>query len=118
MTRRDAEAHQRVADAKRPIFFDRGLPDVIGYRRLEGLPVPDTLQSLCRDRRYHPRVFIAPPWPEIYANDAERRQSLAEAERTYRMMREVYLEFGYELLELPRVSVGERVAFVQRQLRP
>lgn len=116
MTKRDIEAYRRAVASGRRTFFDRGLPDVIGYRRLTGLTVPSALEALCLSCRYHGRVFIAPPWPEIYANDAERRQSLPEAERTYLMMREVYLGFGYELTELPRVSVAERVAFVQRRL--
>ena len=29
--------------------------------------------------RYHRRVFIAPPWPEIYVNDPERRHGFDDA---------------------------------------
>ena len=36
------------------------------------------------------RVFIAPPWRDIFAQDAERRQDFAEAERTYQAMAETY----------------------------
>ena len=63
-----------------PVIFDRGIPDVIGYLRLCGLPVPATVLKAAEQRRYARRVFIAPPWPAIFEQDAERKQTLAEAE--------------------------------------
>ena len=35
-----------------------------------------------RERRYNRRAFLAPPWPEIFTQDAERKQTLAEALRS------------------------------------
>jgi len=95
-----------------PVFFDRGVPDVIGYLRLVGLPVPTHMQKAAEIFRYHRRVFIAPPWPEIYERDSERKQSLGEAERTYEAMLVIYQSYGYELVEIPRLPVHERVQFV------
>ncbi|WP_414520003.1 AAA family ATPase, partial [Nostoc sp. PCC 9305] len=57
-------------------------------------------------------------WPEIFGQDAERRQDLDEARRTHDVMRAVYPRFGYELIELPQVSVEARVAFILEQVRP
>jgi len=62
-----------------PIFFDRGVPDVIGYLRMLGLPVPQHMEEAAAIFRYQRRVFIAPPWPDIFRQDSERRQSLDEA---------------------------------------
>ena len=45
--------------------------------------------------------------------DDERKQTLDEAERTYRVMTRTYSDAGYELVELPRVSVEERARFVR-----
>ncbi|KQT64427.1 MULTISPECIES: AAA family ATPase [unclassified Aureimonas] len=95
-----------------PVLFDRGLPDTVGYLRLCGLPVPDHALAAARLFRYAPTVFIAPPWPEIFRNDAERRQSMGEAERTFEAMVEAYGGFGYDLVPLPLASVEERVRFV------
>ena len=56
-------------DAERqdgPVFFDRGLPDTIGYLKLEGLDVPAWMEEEAWRLRYNARVFIAPPWKEIY----------------------------------------------------
>ncbi len=95
-----------------PVLFDRAAPDVIGYLRLSELPAPAHMERATRLFRYNPRVFIAPPWPEIFAQDAERKQSFAEAEATHRAMVETYAALGYELLHLPLASVEERVRFV------
>jgi predicted ATPase len=94
------------------VFFDRGVPDVAGYLRLVGIPVPEHIHQAAEKFRYHPRVFIAPPWKEIFLTDAERKQSFEEAVRTYEAMVEVYTAYGYDLIELPRVPVDERVRFI------
>lgn len=109
-------AHARFADAPGPVFFDRGVPDVVGYLTLCGLPVPTHIERAAREIRYDRRVFIAPVWPEIFAQDAERRQDLDEARRTFDAMAEVYPRFGYELVELPKAPLSERVAFVLSRL--
>jgi predicted ATPase len=95
-----------------PVFFDRGLPDVAGYLRLSGLDVPVHVEKAARELRYHPRVFVAPPWPAIFHGDAERRQDFAEAERTYQAVTTAYRRFGYQLVELPLAPVADRVRFV------
>ena len=62
--------------------------------------------------RYHRRVFIAPPWPEIFLVDAERKQSFEEATATYEMMIQTYSTLSYDLIPLPLVPVLERLQFV------
>lgn len=95
-----------------PVIFDRGLPDTIGYLRLEGLEVPAWMEEEALRLRYNRRVFIAPPWKEIYGKDEERRQDWEVAVRTHDVMVETYTELGYELVELPLASVAQRAAFV------
>lgn len=99
-----------------PVVFDRGIPDVIGYLKLCGLPVHEPTRRAAEIRRYRPLVFLAPFWPEIFAQDAERKQSLEEAEATGRVMAEVYASLGYELAPLPLASVAERAAFVRERI--
>lgn len=94
------------------VFFDRGVVDMVGYFRLLGLPVPQHVVKASQVFRYHRRVFLAPPWPAIYEQDRERKQDFAEAARTCEAMAAAYTEYGYELVELPREPVGERIRFV------
>ncbi len=95
-----------------PVFFDRGVVDLAGYYRLLGRPVPGHVLRAIAKFRYHRRVFIAPPWEEIYRPDRERKQDFAEAVRTHDAVASAYTRCGYELVELPRASVEERMRFV------
>ena len=99
-----------VADA--PVFFDRGIPGLIGYCRLIGVPVPDHIRNAARTYRYSDLVFGTPPWKEVYAQDEERHQDFAEAVATYEAVFAGYLEAGYQLVEIPKADVAERVEFV------
>lgn len=101
-----------------PVFFDRGVPDIAGYYRLIGRAVPHHVTKAANRFRYQPRVFAAPPWPEIFGHDTERKQSFDEAVRTYDAVTDAYRAFGYELLPLPLAPVEDRVAFVLDNLRP
>jgi predicted ATPase len=94
------------------VFFDRGIPDIVGYLRLVGLSVPEHVHKAAQAFRYNRRVFISPPWKEIFQPDRERKQGFDEAVRTYQSMVATYGEYGYELGEIPRVSVEARVSFI------
>lgn len=109
----EMRSYREAESAPGPVIFDRGIPDVVGYLRLCGLPVPAPALRAAEQRRYASRVFIAPPWPAIFEQDAERKQTLAEAEATYHAMVGAYSSFGYELVSLPLVSVAERARFVR-----
>lgn len=108
----DIRSYNEALQLNTSVLFDRGIPDVMGYLRLCNLPVPSHVEKAAQTYRYHQRVFIAPPWQEIFTRDEERKQSFEEAQATYKSLAEVYLELGYELLPLPLASVEERVKFV------
>ena len=98
------------------VFFDRGVPDVAGYLRLLEHSIPEHLRTAIEQYRYNRRVFIAPPWREIFAQDRERKQDFDEAIRTYEALAATYTECGYDLIELPRAPVEERVLFVHKHV--
>ena len=112
----EMRAHQAASALPGPVLMDRGLPDVIGYLTLCGLPVPAHALRAAEVFRYNRQVFLAPFWPEIYVGDAERRQHAAEAEATARVMAETYARLGYRTVDLPRADLETRVAFVLRRI--
>jgi predicted ATPase len=70
------------------MFFDRGLIDATAaLEHLTGEPVVENLGLVYR---YNKRVFLAPPWPEIYTLDEERRHGLAEAVAEYNRLLNVH----------------------------
>lgn len=112
----DLRSYYDALELNRPVLFDRGIPDIMGYLQLSNLPVPSHIEKAAHSFRYHPRVFIAPPWQEIFTRDEERKQSFEEAQATYNSLATVYTELGYELCLLPFASVEERVSFVLKNL--
>lgn len=112
MLARDLQSHAEHAGRDGPAFFDRGIPDVIGYLALAGVPVPDHMRKAAALYRYNGHVFVCPPWPEIFTQDRERRQTPEEAERTYVAMTRTYADCGYCLIEVPRTKTAARRQFV------
>jgi predicted ATPase len=93
-------------------FFDRGLPDSIAYTRFMRLKVPDHLIVSVKSRPYNPKVFFTPVWPEIFSNDAIRREDLKTASELHQLLQEVYEELGYTIIELPKADVATRIGII------
>jgi len=108
----ELRSHDEARRLTGPVLFDRGVPDLVGYYPLMGYPTPERFRRAAELYRYRPTAFIAPPWREIYVNDAERGQDWAEAVRSYEVLVDGYHLAGYQLIELPRVDTATRVAFV------
>jgi predicted ATPase len=97
------------------VFFDRGLVDAAsGLQSVTGEPV---LAALNAAHPYHRRVFVAPPWPEIYETDAERRHTLQAGLVEHRRLEAELPALGYQVLILPKTPVAERADFVLAHLR-
>lgn len=112
----ELRAYRAAADLSGPVLFDRGLPDIVGYLTLEGLATPAHIRRAAGRYRYNSVVFIAPPWREIFHQDAERRQDFDTARRTCEAMRAAYTALGYQLVDLPCAPVSDRADFVRAQI--
>ncbi len=108
--------YERASTTRGPVFFDRGIPELVGYCHLVGMPVPLHVRAAAERFVFARRVFVAPPWPEIYGADAERGQSLEEAEATHAAVTAAYRSFGYETVDLPRTSIAGRADFIERRV--
>lgn len=108
----DMRSHGEASDLSGPIFFDRGIPDLVVYLNLCGIPVPRHMIRAAELCRYNKRVFIAPYWPEIFVRDKERKQSTLEAEATFEALVQAYTDLSYDLVRIPCVPVAERVEFI------
>jgi|SRR5271170_1071960 len=96
------------------VFFDRGLIDAAaGLQNLTGDAV---LEPLGLTHRYHRRIFLTPPWPEIFQTDPERRHGFDLALSEYSRLLDVYPSLGYEVIILPKTSVAERADFILEKL--
>jgi predicted ATPase len=98
------------------VFFDRSLLDALCLLD-QVTPLNESeLSTWLSTYPYCPRVFILPPWKAIYTNDAERDHTFEHAESVHRITQEWYRRCGYQLIEVPRVPVAERCAYVLQAL--
>ena len=92
------------------VFFDRGLIDAaVALEHSGGQSVGETLG---KNRPYAERVFVLPPWRELYTGDGERRHDFDTAVQEYHRINRALDALGYTIQELPQVSVRERVNLV------
>lgn len=97
-------------------FFDRGLVDAeVALAQLHG--TPPAVGRAGNAMPYHRKVFLVPPWPEIYVRDSERRHDFAAAVKEYSALLAAYPSLGYEAIVLPKRSVAERADYVLDVLR-
>ncbi len=116
--------HRMIADYRQastqpgcPVtFFDRGIPDIIAYLRVAGLPVDAAFYQAVQQYPYQRQVFMAPPWEAIYVNDSERWQTFAEATALHDALVDTYQSLGFTIVPLPLAPVAERVAFIEHTL--
>src|SRR4030095_1263694 len=116
MLERAIADYQRLEGTGEPAFFDRGIPDMVGYAEIFAL---DTSAALAASRRsvYDDVVFVLPAWREIYVTDGDRRMTFESARAFGERIREVYLDLGYEIVEVPRDSVETRARFIAEHVR-
>ncbi|MBR0820002.1 AAA family ATPase [Bradyrhizobium liaoningense] len=106
--------HATAQSSTRWVFFDRSLIDAAAA--LEQFTREPVVQNLGQVYRYNRRLFLVPPWPEIYATDEERRHGLAEAIAEYDRLIHVYPSLGYDIHVLPKMGVSERADWVLASL--
>lgn len=104
------------ASTNRVTFLDRGIPDIIAYLKLAGLLVSHEYFKALQKYPYQLKAFILPPWKEIYLNDPERWQTFEEAVIIYYSLKETYQSLGFDLIELPKTTVEERMEIVANSI--
>jgi predicted ATPase len=96
-------------------FFDRCALEPLGM--LAGLQVlQDADQALLQSLRFHPAVFLCPPWRAIYVTDAQRDHDFAHAERVAAKCARWYAQCGYTIATVPCTTVTARADFILQTL--
>ena len=103
--------HEADAHSNPPVFLDRGMPDVLAYMDYFNTEYPENFDETCQDHQYH-KIFICPPWKEIYKSDNERYESFDEALKISDYLYNTYERFGYTPIEIPKIEVERRAEFI------
>jgi predicted ATPase len=115
MLSRSIHNHHENSDIEKAVVFDRGTPDMIAYARLFALDETPYVNA-AKEFRYNPTVFYMPAWEEIYTNDSERKMTFEDARAFGDTVKSIYKEFGYHIVEVPRIALGERVQFISDRI--
>ena len=93
-------------------FFDRSAIDCIAYLRLNNLEVTSQILEDIKKCNFSKMAFYTPIWEEIYVNDSERKENIATAKKIESTIISTYKSQGYELVEVPKLSITQRVDFI------
>ena len=91
--------------------YDRGIHDVVAYLHAIGDDAPCSMLDDCNKYSYD-KVFMFPPWQAIFTQDAERIEIFEEAVNFHKVLVETYTHFGMQCIEVPKLSIEERLHFI------
>jgi predicted ATPase len=97
-------------------FFDRSFLDSAFLIHQSDEKFFDKIRDSLITNRYYNKVFMTPPWKEIYSVDSERDQTFDESVEIYENLSTWYLSNGYELITLPRLPVEMRARMIFDEL--
>ena len=97
------------------VFIDRGIPDVLAYMHYIGDSYPTEFQDACKNHIYS-KIFILPPWEEIFESDNERYENYDQAKLIHNHLIETYQSYGYTLNEVPKADLDTRIDYILSQL--
>tara|TARA_Y100001935_G_scaffold211892_1_gene182282 strand:- start:474 stop:1013 length:540 start_codon:yes stop_codon:yes gene_type:complete len=92
------------------IFYDRGVHEITAYLRFINQS-NDYWEELLKNYKYDV-VFIFPSWKEIYTKDDNRIEEYEEAMKISPFIYQIYDESSILSIEVPNISVKERVEFI------
>src|ERR1044071_1926509 len=88
-------------------FQDRSLVDTVAYCRFEHRDCPDSLIEMLRTHRRYNTVFFLQPLP-IYEQTETRAMTHEDALRLHIITKQIYEEFGYEIIDVPILPIEAR----------
>jgi predicted ATPase len=97
------------------VFFDRGVADVLGYMDYFQQSYNAIFTDACKENMYT-KIFLLPPWEDIYVSDNERFESYKESVEIHFALRKIYENFGYTIIEVPFGTVKERTDYILESL--
>lgn len=93
------------------VFFDRGIPDVVAYLDYINVKYDQKFVISAETFKYD-KVFILSPWKLIYSQDNERYETFEQALEIQNYLIKWYKYFGYNPIEVPKVTINQRVDFI------
>ncbi|HEY1872279.1 MAG TPA: AAA family ATPase [Chitinophagaceae bacterium] len=109
---KDLENYISNSDTTSLLFFDRSFLDSAHLLFNSDMNAYKEIESTHLLHRYNQKVFITPPWKEIYSNDNERDQTFEQAIEVYNHLYNWYEAHQYEVITIPKDTIENRADFI------
>ena len=103
--------YKQPYDGDNFIIFDRGIPDMIGYAKLFQVNTSSSINA-AKIYQYNKNILFLPGWQEIYVTDEDRTMSFEAAKTFGDLIRQSYIDLGYNIIDVPLLDIDKRVNFV------
>jgi predicted ATPase len=103
---------QFINGANKISFYDRGIPDIIGFLMKDKKEISLELNQIAIEYQYFNKVFITPPWEAIFQRDNERKEDFIDAIKVHKCIESIYSQLGYNLIAVPMGSIKSRAEFI------
>lgn len=92
------------------VFFDRGIHEITAY--LRSIDKSTSYWNNLPTNYKYDIIFIFQPWKEIYKKDEDRIEEFSEVQKISPFINKIYEESGIKIIEVPNISIKERVKFI------
>ena len=97
------------------VFIDRGIPDIVAYMEYIGDDYLAEFHVASLENIYS-KIFVLPPWQEIYVSDNERYESYKQAQEIHVHLVNTYKLYGYDLIYVPKDTIENRVLYILEKI--
>jgi len=98
------------------VFFDRGMPDFIGYADLLSVD-KEVFGNASKVFRFNKNVFMFNGREEIYTTDEERKMNFNQADKFGKYVRNIYEEYEYIIHDVPFADIDTRIKFILNKIK-
>ncbi len=112
---RKKQYQNALLEPHKTVFIDRGIPDILAYMKFIGQEYPNHFEESCKEDLYS-KIFVLPPWEEIYTSDEERYETYEQALKIAAHLVETYQNYGYNLIEVPKDTIQNRIDFILEKI--
>ena len=98
------------------LFFDRSIIDVVAYMNFWNKEYPLEWDNKILKYRYSKNIFYTPNWKEIYQKTNQRHETYEEAKTIDVFLRQSFKKFNYNIIEVPKLNINDRVSFILQNI--
>ncbi|MFA3918044.1 AAA family ATPase [Ruegeria hyattellae] len=98
------------------VIFDRSALDALIWFDRTGTELAQTTRQQVLSLGYDRRIYLTPPWPEIFESDDDRKHGMTDALAEFEALCDRLPQYGFEMVLVPKRPVLARANWFEAQL--